>query len=440
MILNRSENDATMKRILLFLFAALVAVPAILIGYQFFHDPGSEEPGVAVANAAEQVNHGAYLARAGNCMGCHTARAGKPFAGGRAIATPFGKIYAPNITPDTDTGIGNWSANDFWRALHNGKSPDGRFLYPAFPYTNYTNVTRADSDAMYAYFRTLEPVRQPNKEHELRFPYNQRFLLAGWRALYFRPGVYRPEPSRNAEWNRGAYLVQGLGHCSACHAERNALGATGINADLGGGMIPMLDWYASPLTSGAPGGLGDWEIKHIADLLKTGISQRGAVYGPMAEVVRQSLQHLSDSDIAAMAVYLKSLPQESAPPEPRAARVAQQEAEIILKRGAQLYDKHCVECHKAKGEGHPPAYPPLAGNGSLMAHSSPVNPIRIVLNGGFPPSTQGNPRPFGMPPFGPALSDSEVAALVSYIRSSWGNRGGLVSPADVSRYRGVPVE
>jgi mono/diheme cytochrome c family protein len=428
-----------MKRILLVILAAIVVVPAVVIGIEFVHDPGSREPGVPVADAAGQITRGSYLARAGDCMACHTARGGKPYAGGRAIPTPFGNIFAPNITPDAATGIGSWTSDDFWRALHNGKSKDGGFLYPAFPYTDYTKVTRADSDAIFAYFKTLAPVHQPNREHELRFPYNQRILLAGWRALYFQPGVYRPDPSQSVEWNRGAYLVQGLGHCSACHTDRNALGASDAKADLAGGMIPILNWYAPALTSDAQTGLGDWQAQHLADLLKTGVSQRGTASGPMAEVVGESLQHLSDSDIGAMAHYLKSLPKTSAPSQPQSVRLSGQDTDAILKAGAKLYEKHCVECHAATGKGIPPAYPPLAGNRSLTMDSA-VNPIRMVLNGGYPPSTGGNPRPFGMPPYGPILSDNEVAAVVSYIRNSWGNRAEPVSPVEVGKHRSVPTD
>ncbi|MGV3653776.1 MAG: c-type cytochrome, partial [Noviherbaspirillum sp.] len=351
---------------------------------------------------------------------------------------PFGAIYAPNITPDGETGIGGWSADDFWRAIHNGKSKDGSFLYPAFPYPSYTRVTREDADAMFAYLRTLEPVRQENREHDLRFPYNQRILLGVWRALYFRPGVYEARTDRSPEWNRGAYLVQGLGHCAACHTSRNALGASIAEESLSGGMVPMQNWYASSLATAAGAGLRDWETADVVALLKTGVSQRGAVFGPMAEVVGASLQHLSHADIGAMAAYLKSLPPSEAGngPDNRARPAA---GEAILQQGARLYEAHCVECHAADGKGAPPAYPPLAGNRSLAAHP-PTNPIRMVLNGGYPPSTGGNPRPYGMPPFATGLNDIEVAAVVSYIRASWGNEGGLVTPDDVGRLRGAPIE
>jgi mono/diheme cytochrome c family protein len=402
-----------------------------------------EDDSTAVSDArpaeAELVARGAYLARAGDCMACHTARGGASYAGGRAILTPFGAIASPNITPDNATGIGRWSADDFWRALHNGKGRDGKLLYPAFPYPDYTRITRADADAMYAYLRTLPPVRQQNRAPALRFPFNFRALLIGWRALYFRPGVYRSQPAQNAEWNRGAYLVQGLGHCSACHAPRNFLGATESGTSLNGALIPMLNWYASPLTGGAEAGLGKWRVQDVTDLLRTGVSARGAVAGPMAEVVRQSLQHLSAQDARAMAVYLKSLPQPDAMTTAAEAVLLDEDDRQVLARGAALYDKHCAECHDKSGSGAPPAYPPLAGNRVLVLKSA-VNPIRAVLHGGYPPSTAGNPRPYGMPPFANVLTDEEIAAVLSYVRNAWDNHAPMVQPAQVNRYRVVPLD
>lgn len=429
-----------MKR-LLFVFiilASVILVPLAMIGIQLASDPGGDQLSVPPVNPAEQIKRGEYLARAGNCMACHTTRGGDAYAGGRAIATPFGSIYSSNITPDAQTGIGKWTSDDFWRAIHNGKSKDGKFLYPAFPYPNYTKVTRADADAIFAYFQTIPPVRHANREHELRFPYNQRILLAFWRTLYFKPGEFEAQAQQSPQWNRGAYLVQGLGHCAACHTARNALGGTIAEGDLAGGMIPMLNWYASSLTSDSESGLGAWNVQEISDLLKTGVSRQGAVFGPMAEVVGGSLQHLSQNDIDAMASYLKSLPATSGGHAHATMRTPGNE-EATLKRGGKLYEQLCVECHRADGKGFPPAYPPLAGNQSLSANSA-LNPIRLVLNGGYPPSTAGNPRPYGMPPFGSTLNDEEVAAVVSYIRSSWGNNGALVSPVEVGRARGVPVE
>ena len=391
------------------------------------------------ANIDEQISRGRYLALAGNCAGCHTARGGAVYAGGRAIETPFGSVYSSNLTPDIKTGIGGWTPDDFWRALHHGKSKDGSLLYPAFPYPNYTRDTRADADALFAYLRTLPPLVQANRDHALKFPYNYRFLLAGWRALYFKPGVFKAAADRSAAWNRGAYLVQGLGHCSACHTGRDALGGTNLKADLAGGMIPMLNWYAPSLTSDAEAGLGNWQTKHVVDLLKTGVSERGAVFGPMSEVVYKSLQYLTDNDVLAMAEYLKSLPQTASPADAAGPPVAKRETDRVMALGAKLYKEHCADCHETNGAGRPPAYPPLAGNRALTMRSA-VNPIRMVLNGGFAPGTAGNPRPYGMPPFRPLLNDDDVAAVVSYIRNSWGNRAGLVSPLEVDRFRSVPFD
>ncbi|MDB5729218.1 MAG: c-type cytochrome [Noviherbaspirillum sp.] len=428
-----------MKRILLAILVLLI-VGVGVIYYLGVREPDSGAAASAAAlTGQEQIARGKYLAQAGDCMACHTVRGGAPFAGGRAIQTPFGAIYASNITPDNDTGIGSWSADDFWRALHHGKSKDGKLLYPAFPYTNFTKVTRADSDAMHAYFRTVPAVRQENKEPELRFPFNHRILLAGWRALYFRPGTYEAEPGQSAEWNRGAYLVQGLGHCAACHTARNILGASESRGDLSGAMIPMLNWYAPPLNSETEAGLGNWQMTDLTHLLKTGVSMRGVVSGPMAEVVLHSLQHLSDDDVQSMALYLKSVPQAAKPSHETTPPSNGPENDRILKAGAALYEKHCVECHKANGEGVPPHYPSLAGNRGVLLDQA-VNPIRMTLYGGYPPSTQGNPRPYGMPPFSVVLDDQEIAAVVSYIRNSWGNRGSMVSSQQVNRYRTVPLD
>lgn len=427
---------AMMKRAFWSIMAGIVLLLAGTIAWQRFYEPDTGASGTPRADAQTQISRGLYLARAANCMTCHTARGGQPYAGGRIIATPFGSLVSPNITPDPATGIGSWSADDFWRAIHNGKSKDGSFLYPAFPYPSYTKITRADSDDLYAYLRTIGPVKRPNEPHALRFPYDQRVLLAFWRALYFRPGVYRDDPSRGAEWNRGAYLVQGPGHCSACHTGRNALGATVADAELAGGTIPMLDWYASPLTSDTVAGLGGWSVPDLAALLKTGVSPRGTVFGPMNDVVKGSLQYLNDEDVRAMSAYLKSLPK-TAPAEMEDSLPRPDDE--VLKQGASLYRKYCVECHKENGAGSPPAYPPLAGNRAVEAGPA-INAIRIVLNGGYSPVTTGNPRPYGMPPFGPALNDAEVAAVVSYMRNAWGKRTPLVSPAEVTAYRTVPLE
>jgi len=386
----------------------------------------------------EVVTRGQYLATAGDCYACHTVRGGEAYAGGLEMPTPFGRLYTPNITPDPEFGIGKWSADDFWQAMHDGKSKDGSFLYPGMPFNNYTLVTREDSDAMYAYFMSLKPVKLKSRPHEMGFPYNQRELLAGWRALYFKPGVFKEDPKQSKEWNRGAYLVDGLGHCNACHATRNMLGAV-TKDDISGGLIPLQNWYAPSLTSSRETGLGDWEIKDIVDLLRTGVSTRGAVFGPMAAVVQHSLQDLSLGDLTAMATYLKAQSEtvESTPllhSGPSEGLTA-----AMMVAGAKVYKDHCASCHMDQGEGVPRVYPPLANN-QAIAMRNPVNAIRMVLNGGFPPSTEGNPRPYGMPPFYQDLNDEQVAAVVTYIRQSWGNNAAPTWPVEVERSRGVPVD
>ncbi|SNS79181.1 Cytochrome c, mono- and diheme variants [Noviherbaspirillum humi] len=426
-----------MKRILILLAAILV----IGVGVLFYLGHREDDTGSTASSAPIQGDafaRGAYLVRAGNCMGCHTARGGGSYAGGRAVQTPFGAVYSTNLTPDAQTGLGNWTPDDFWRALHNGKSRDGRLLYPAFPYPNYTRVSREDADAMFAFLRSIEPVKQENRQPDLRFPYNQRPLLAVWRALYFQPGVYQPDTAQNAEWNRGAYLVQGLGHCNACHSPRSALGGTRQKTDLAGALLPAQDWYAPSLLSPAEAGMADWPVQEIASLLHSGIAPRAVTSGPMADVVRGSLQYLDDKDIRAMSVYLKALPQAASAPS-RKADTGGPENAAILANGAALYEKHCAECHGANGAGKPPGIPALAGNRSVVQEPA-VNAIRAVLHGGYPPSTKDNPQPFGMPPFGNFLSDIEVAAAVSYIRTSWGNSGDLVSAPEVARHRAVNLD
>ena len=385
----------------------------------------------------EVIAHGAYLARAGNCQACHSARGGEPYAGGRAIETPFGTVFSSNLTPDAEHGLGRWSAPQFWRAMHHGRSADGRLLTPAFPYDNTTLLSRADSDALYAYLRSLAPVAQAVRPHELRFPFNTQAALAVWRALYFEPREFQADASQSAEWNRGAYLVQGLGHCNACHASRNALGATHGPLDLGGGLIPVHNWYAPSLADRREAGVADWESAEIVALLKTGAVNRASglvtASGPMGEVVLRSTQHLSDADLGAMAAYLQTLgartdASQTAAPETRRAKPNA--------RGEKLYVDHCAACHGERGEGVPGAYAPLAGNRAVTM-SMPANLVRIVLEGGFAPDTPGHPRPFGMPPFGQTLDNEDIAALLTHVRTSWGNQGSAVSALQVNRYRGT---
>ncbi len=391
----------------------------------------------AVNATTQVITKGEYLARAGDCVACHTKAGGKVFAGGRSMPTPFGAFYVPNITPDEETGIGEWNSADFYRMLHTGVSRNGALMYPVMPFASYTKVTREDSDAIFAYLMSVPPVRQQNRPHELNFPYNNRELLLGWRTLYFKQGEYVAEPKQSAEWNRGAYLVQGLGHCAMCHTAINALGGSSESKAFEGAMIPNQNWYAPSLTSNREAGLGNWTIKEISDLLQAGVSHRGTVYGPMAEVVYNSLQYLNDEDVAAMATYLKALPQRDAEPPPTS------QARLVnpgtMELGRRVYTNQCAMCHGDEGKGQPPAYPPLAGNQSITM-SSPVNSIRMVLNGGYPPGTKKNPRPHGMPPFNHILNDEEVAAVVTYIRVAWDNSGTPVTSAQSNELRKVLPE
>ena len=418
-----------MKRALKWLMGALLVLvaAAALVWVLNVRDESDIRDVAANPAGAELIARGAYLARAGNCMACHTPRGGEPYAGGRAIETPYGAVYTSNLTPDEKSGIGSWSPAHFWRAMHNGRSKDGRLLYPAFPYTSYTQVTRSDSDALFAYLRSLPAVFKPNHAHTLRFPFDSQAALAVWRALYFKPGVHQPDPIRSAEWNRGAYLVQGLGHCSACHSARNALGATTAGLDLAGGLIPMQNWYAPSLASPHEAGVADWDRGDIVSLLKDGVSKRGSVSGPMAGVVLGSTQYLTPDDLSAMAQYLKELPPSTA--SPLSAAEATGSA-----AGAKLYEQHCAGCHGLKGDGVPNAYPALAGNRAVTMEQT-SNLVQIVLHGGFAPATQGNPRPFGMPPFVLVLKDIEIAAVLTHLRQSWGNQASSVTALEVNRIR-----
>jgi mono/diheme cytochrome c family protein len=396
----------------------------------------------ASAAPAELLARGAYLARAGNCAGCHTARGGAPYAGGRPIATPFGTVYTSNLTPDPETGLGVWSADDFWRAMHEGRSRDGRALTPAFPYNEFTRITRADADAIHTWLRSLPPVRAPNRPNALRFPWNQPLMTELWRIAYFRPAAFVPDDARDAAFNRGAYLVEVLGHCGACHTARDSLGGPDGVA-LAGAELAELGWYAPSLLGNSEAAVGRWTPDETVEWLATGINRHAIAAGPMAAVVTGSLQYLERNDLQSMAVYLQSmaLPDSGGPRVQGLGRkiVLPSASDPMLAGGERLYAKHCAECHGDKGELAAPGYPPLAGN-RLFAMNSPVNAIRAVLHGGFAPATPAKPRPFSMPPFGPQLEDREIAAIVSWLRNTWGQRGTRVEARQVNALRSVPVD
>ena len=408
----------------------LLAAGAAIIFWLNVRGEAPIDEAAAVRPASpELVARGAYLALVGNCAACHTARGGVPYAGGRGIDTPFGVVYGGNLTPDDATGLGRWSADHFWRALHHGRSRDGRLLYPAFPYPDLTRVTRADSDALFAYLRSLPAVNAPNRAHELRFPYRTQAALALWRALFFRSAAFEPEAGRSAEFNRGAYLVRGLAHCGACHGARNLLGATRESLAFSGAQLPMQHWYAPSLSAASEAGVADWDPQHVVALLRDGVAPGASVLGPMAEVVFRSTQHLTEADLGAIAVFLTRLPP-AAPPSVRgrAPDAAQ------MQRGAELYEAQCADCHGAQGQGAAGAYPALAGNRAVTMVPA-INAIRIIISGGFPPATAGNPRPYGMPPLGQELNDADIAAVLSFVRNRWGNQAPAIAQHEVAALR-----
>ena len=388
---------------------------------------------VPVAGAMEsshaEIERGRYLVYAGDCAACHTDDGGKPFAGGRPVPTPFGTIYATNITPDERTGIGQWTDEEFWNAMHNGIRADGSHLYPAFPYPWYTKLTREDVLAIHAYLRTLEPVRQENKPPEFPFPLSWRPGLAVWNWLFFKSGSYVIDSGKSAQWNRGAYLVEGLGHCGACHSPKNWLGAVKKSEQFQGGMGE--GWFATSLTKNTREGLGSWTAHEIAEYLKTGATERARAFGPMAEVVQHSTMHLSDADVAAIAAYLKDHPgDDGSKPEP--GKPSNDRA--AFERGKLIYVDQCTGCHMENGEGLPGVFPPLKGDSSLQAHN-PDSLARLVLQGAGSVKTPARPEGFAMPGFAGKLSNAEVADLLSYLRANFGNQAGVVSAKQVADAR-----
>lgn len=376
----------------------------------------------------EIIARGEYLARAGNCMGCHTARGGEDFAGGRRLTTDFGIFYTPNITPDPDTGIGDWTREQFRQAMHRGQRADGSPLYPVCPYTSFTRVSREDVDAIHAYLHALPAVRHETPEHDVGFPVSVRALQSLWQRLYFEPGPFEADPDQSERWNRGAYLVRGLGHCMVCHAERGRLGVQREGTGFAGGHVQ--GWYAPSLHSSDEAGLQGWDEEKAVALLRHGRAGDTSMMGPMADVVYDSLQHLTEDDIRAMTEYLRSLPDEEVNASSRRPPVSARREEIMMGRGREIYENRCMDCHGASGEGTVAAAA-LAGNRAVTLND-PTNVIQVIRHGGYPPGTEGNPRPFGMPPFA-ELSAADIAAVATYIRRSWGNEGEPVSSVTVQR-------
>jgi mono/diheme cytochrome c family protein len=375
----------------------------------------------------DQISRGRYLAIVGDCAACHTVPGGKPYGGGRPLETPFGTLLAPNLTPDRETGIGAWTDDQFVSALQNGKSA-GRHLYPAMPYPYYTKVTRDDALAIRAYLATLEPVANPVVANQLPFPFSMRFTVAVWNELFFTPGTFRPVAGKPDDWNRGAYLVEGLGHCGMCHTAKNFLGGDHTSRALQGGELQ--GWYSPSLTSDPRAGLGGWSVDDIVDYLQTGHNRIAAATGPMAEVITDSTSQMSRSDLAAIATYLKDrAPDEGASPRPVAGDDA------AMRAGQAVYLNHCTACHGADGAGVAQLFPALKGGPSVQS-AAPTSLVRVVLEGAQSVATDRAPTGAAMPAFSWKLSDNEVAAVLTYIRNSWGNAAAPVTVGDVQDSRG----
>ena len=400
----------------------------------------------AVAAQEDQqtlIKQGEYLARAGDCVACHTAKDGKPFAGGLPMETPIGLIYSTNITPDK-SGIGAYSFDDFDKAVRHGIAKNGDTLYPAMPYPSYARVTETDMQALYAYFmKGVKPVAQENKAIDIPWPLSMRWPLAMWRWT-FAPAVadFTPVTGQDPVVSRGAYLVEGLGHCGACHTPRaltmqeKALGAGDSSAFLSGS-APLEGWIAKNLRGDHKDGLGSWNEEQLVQFLKTGRSDRSAVFGGMSDVIVHSMQYMSEADLTAIARYLKSLPAVDATDTPHQYDPAVADAlwnGDDSKRGAAVYIDNCAACHRTDGHGYTRVFPALAGNPVLLSED-PTSLIHIVLKGGTLPATHTAPSTFTMPAFYWRLSDQEVADVVNFIRTSWGNKGGDVKATDVKGLR-----
>lgn len=410
-------------------------------------------PAPSPAPDAALVEQGRYLATAGDCVSCHTRPGGQPFAGGLPLKTQFGTLYTPNITPDRDTGIGGWSEEQLARAMREGVADDGDHLYPVFPYTAYTKVTDEDVHAIFAYLRSLQPVIYTPPKNEMKFPFSIRPLMIVWNKLFFKEGRFVPDASKPAEWNRGAYLVEGLGHCGSCHTPRNVLGGERASLALTGGTyldeitdavedqnIVALDnlvrpWSAVSLTT-SPTGLGAWSVGDIEAYLKTGHNKRAGVFGPMSKVVNNSTKFLSDPDLHAIAVYLTSLPAAT-------RNSGQKIPDDKIKAGEIVYTTRCGDCHLPTGLGiaqgpnvdPTKVSPPLVGNAVVQA-PDPATLINVILYGAHE-GTQGADSWPKMPGFENevGIDDDQIAALANYLRASWGNQGDAVAPSAVAKQR-----
>jgi mono/diheme cytochrome c family protein len=397
----------------------------------FFFWPAAQEPVSASSSqptGAELIARGEYLTKAADCMACHTVPGGRPFAGGLAFHLPVGTLYAPNITPDRETGIGAWSDAEFVRALHRGVDNKGKNLYPAFPYTAYALLSTDDALAIRAYLATLPAVRAQPPANELFFPFNQRYFLRAWNQLFLPSHPFQPDPSRDETSNRGAYLVEAMGHCGECHTPRNAMMALDDSRKFAG--AKQQGWLAYNLTSDRRSGLGGWSDAQLEHYLATGhAAGRGPASGPMAEVVEYSLRYLTPQDIHAIASYLRDVPaQPDGPPAVQAgASVAAPDP-----LGSRLFVQACAGCHLPDGDGRQSPWAALRGSHSA-GDPAGVNLLQVLTHGSQIRTDEGL---MFMHPFIGAYTDRELAALANYATSQFGFREGKITPEQVRKQRG----
>jgi mono/diheme cytochrome c family protein len=380
----------------------------------------------------EQIELGRYLTIVGDCAACHTLPgSGHDLAGGRTIETPFGRLLAPNITPDPSTGIGAWTDEEFLNAMTKGTGRNGVHLYPAMPYTYYTKVTREDALAIRAYLNTVPAVQNSVEPNQLPFPFDVRASLIEWDELFFKPGTFQPNPNKSAEWNRGAYLAEGLTHCGLCHTPKNFLGGDKPSGRLQG--YALQGWFAANITNDQRRGLGSWSVDDIASYLKTGHSPTAIATGLMAETIGQSTSRMNDVDLRAIATYLK----DQSGPNIRVDPLAPDQP--AMKMGAKIYADECSACHAANGTGSAGLFPPLTSS-ALVQQIDPTSLLHAVLRGARSVATDREPTAAAMPQFAWLLKDDEVAAVLTYIRNSWGNASPAVSAGEVGKARRAFVE
>lgn len=393
------------------------------------------------AQVTDQVARGAYLARIANCVACHTAPGGAPMAGGLTLQTGVGTVYSTNITPDADTGLGRYSLDDFDRAVRHGQARDGRRLYPAMPYTAYAKMTRDDVAALYAWLRSdVKPVRQANRETKLDWPYSMRWLLVPWNWLNLRSDPVRADAKQGEAWRRGAYIVQAVAHCGACHTPRGMLyGEKGIDERsrhfLSGAVVE--GWSATNLTGDKLTGLGAWSKADVVEYLHTGRNAHATSFGPMSTVIASSTQYMNAADLDAVATYLKSIVGARAETQPfryDASAAKQLEQGRFDMPGARQYATFCMPCHQSSGKGFARVFPPLAGNPTVV-DPNPASLVNLLLDGAVTARVDTAPTDYHMPGYGWTLDDQELANLLTFIRGSWGNRAAPVTPEAVAGRR-----